>query len=142
MWIEWGPLAVKTYPGAAWVPSDLRATFDPDYGRRGLLWVHGALRVREWYSPVVRELLQKVVASGQEVRLIIDGTQVGGGHRLLMVAVAYRRRSLPIVWTWVKGSRGHSLATTPCALFAYIRTLLPEGRASWSWGIVSLARST
>lgn len=103
---------------------------------------NGALRVREWYSPVVRELLQKVVASGQEVRLIIDGTQVGGGHRLLMVAVAYRRRSLPIVWTWVKGSRGHSLATTPCALFAYIRTLLPEGRASWSWGIVSLARST
>jgi Transposase DDE domain len=44
-----------------------------------------------------------------------------------MVAVAYRRRSLPIAWTWLKGQRGHSLATTQCALFAYIRTLLPAG---------------
>jgi hypothetical protein len=88
---------------------------------------NGALRVREWYSPVATELLQEVVASGQVVRLIIDGTKVGGGHRLLMVAVAYRRRSLPIAWTWVKGTRGHSLATTQYALFAYIRTLLPEG---------------
>ena len=88
---------------------------------------NGALRVREWYGPVATELLSDVVASGQVVRLIIDGTKVGGGHRLLMVAVAYRRRSLPIAWTWLKGTRGHSLATTQCALFAYIRTLLPAG---------------
>ena len=86
-----------------------------------------ALRVREWYSPVATALLGDIVASGQSVRLIIDGTKVGRGHRLLMVAVAYRRRSLPIAWTWVKGTRGHSLATTQCALFAYIRTLLPAG---------------
>jgi hypothetical protein len=71
-------------------------------------------------------LLADIVASGQGVRLIIDGTKVGGGHRLLMVAVAYRHRSLPIVWTWVKGTRGHSLATTQCALFSYVRNLLPS----------------
>jgi hypothetical protein len=93
--------------------------------RLSRLLQNGALRVREWYSPVVRELLGNVVANGQEVRLIIDGTKVGGGHRLLMVALAYRRRSLPIAWTWVKGTRGHSLATTQCALFAYVRHLLP-----------------
>jgi hypothetical protein len=86
-----------------------------------------ALRVREWYRPVACELLCDAVASGQTVRLIIDGTKVGGGHRLLMVALAYRRRSLPIAWTWVKGTRGHSLASTQCALFAYIRKLLPVG---------------
>jgi len=95
--------------------------------RMSRLLQNGAWRVRDWYSPVARELLSDVVASGQVVRLIIDGTKVGGGHRLLMVAVAYRRRSLPIAWTWLKGQRGHSLATTQCALFAYIRTLLPEG---------------
>ncbi len=93
--------------------------------RLSRLLQNGALRVREWYSPVVCELLGHVVASGQTVRLIIDGTKVGGGHRLLMVALAYRRRSLPIAWTWVKGTRGHSLATTQCALFAYVRNLLP-----------------
>ena len=39
---ELGPLAVKTYPGEAWQLGRRRATFEPDYGRRGKLWVHGA----------------------------------------------------------------------------------------------------
>ncbi len=39
---EWGPLAVKTYPGAEWKAGPERATYEPDYGRRGMLWVHGA----------------------------------------------------------------------------------------------------
>jgi len=39
---ELGPLAVKTYPGAEWKQGPDRATFDPDYGRRGKVWVHGA----------------------------------------------------------------------------------------------------
>ena len=37
-----GPLAVKTYPGEDWVCRPGRATFEPDYGRRGNVWVHGA----------------------------------------------------------------------------------------------------
>jgi transposase len=39
---ELGPLAVKTYPGESYVPHGRRATYEPDYGRRGKLWVHGA----------------------------------------------------------------------------------------------------
>jgi transposase len=39
---ELGPLAVKTYPGAEWKAGPQRATFEPDYGRRGKLWAHGA----------------------------------------------------------------------------------------------------
>ena len=39
---EMGPLAVKTYPGEEWVQGDHRATFEPDYGRRGKLWTHDA----------------------------------------------------------------------------------------------------
>ena len=39
---ELGPLAVKTYPGETWQLGRNRATFEPDYGRRGKLWVHGA----------------------------------------------------------------------------------------------------
>lgn len=37
-----GPVAVKTYPGEEWKEGPNRATFEPDYGRRGKLWVHGA----------------------------------------------------------------------------------------------------
>lgn len=39
---EMGPLSAKTYPGETWQPGPYRATFEPDYGRRGTLWVHGA----------------------------------------------------------------------------------------------------
>lgn len=37
-----GPIAVKTYPGEEWKVGPYRATFEPDYGRRGKVWVHGA----------------------------------------------------------------------------------------------------
>jgi transposase len=36
-----GPIAVKTYPGEEWKVGPNRATFEPDYGRRGKVWVHG-----------------------------------------------------------------------------------------------------
>lgn len=39
---ELGPLAVKTYLGEEWQLGPGRATFEPDYGRRGKLWGHGA----------------------------------------------------------------------------------------------------
>ena len=39
---EMGPIAVKTYPGEEWKSGPYRATFEPDYGRRGKLWIHGA----------------------------------------------------------------------------------------------------
>jgi transposase len=38
---ELGPLAAKTYPGDEWKQGPQRATFAPDYGRRGTVWVHG-----------------------------------------------------------------------------------------------------
>jgi hypothetical protein len=37
-----GPLAAKTYPGEEWKCGPHRAIYEPDYGRRGNLWVHGA----------------------------------------------------------------------------------------------------
>lgn len=59
--------------------------------------------------------------------MIIDGSKVGAGHQLLMVAEAYRSRALPIAWTWVKGARGHSSASTQLMLLRYVRSLVPKG---------------
>jgi hypothetical protein len=87
-----------------------------------------ALQVRSWYEPMARSWLQSAAASG-EIRLIVDGSKVGFGHQLLMIAVAYRRRSIPIVWTWIKGARGHSSARTQLALLAYVQSLLPPDSA-------------
>lgn len=44
-----------------------------------------------------------------------------------MVAVAYRRRALPIMWTWRKGTRGHSPASAQIGLFHAVRLLVPPG---------------
>jgi hypothetical protein len=65
-----------------------------------------AIRVREWYEPIARNVLQAMADTVGEVRLIADRTQVGFGHRLLMASVAFRRRAIPIAWTWVRKNRG------------------------------------
>ena len=85
-----------------------------------------AVRVREWYTPVARNLIQSMAQTVGEIRLIADGTKVGFNHQLLMIAIAYRRRALPIAWTWVRCAKGHSSARKQLALLAYVRRLIPE----------------
>ena len=85
-----------------------------------------AFRVRQWYRTLAQDLLVQTTSSGS-VRLILDGSKVGAGHQLLMVSLAYRKRALPITWTWVRGGRGHSSSTKQLALLSYIHDLLPGG---------------
>jgi hypothetical protein len=83
------------------------------------------VRVREWYRPLAEKLLKAAAQSGRPLRLIIDGSKIGNGHQLLMVSLGYRRRALPIAWTWVQCKRGHSSGRIQCALLDYVRTLVP-----------------
>lgn len=85
----------------------------------------GGVVVRDWYGAVAREWLAAHAAG--EVHLIIDGSKVGFGHQLLMVGLAYRRRAIPLGWTWVKAVKGHSSGATHLALLRYVYTLLPAG---------------
>jgi hypothetical protein len=87
------------------------------------------IRVREWYKPIAVEWLAKQYARIGEIHLIVDGTKVGFGHQLLMVSLAYRRRAIPIAWTWVKHVRGHSTGNKQIALLAYVKTLIPSRAA-------------
>ena len=94
--------------------------------RRLSRFLEGAsLRVRSWYEPVARDLLQRQANSTHQVRLIVDGTKVGFRHQLLMVSLAYRRRALPIAWTWIRSNRGHSSACKQLALLEYVHELIP-----------------
>lgn len=86
-----------------------------------------AIRVRSWYAPWITAILDQIIAHDLPVRLIVDGSKVGFGHQLLMVAVAYRRRAIPVAWTWVKGSRGHSSSWKQRALLSYVHSLIPAG---------------
>ncbi len=83
--------------------------------------------VRSWYKPIAQAWLQSQFERVGEVRLIVDGTKVGFGHQLLMVSLAYRRRAVPIAWSWVKHVRGHSSAKQQIRLLKYVGTLLPKG---------------
>jgi hypothetical protein len=88
-----------------------------------------AIRVRRWYEPIACQWLEAQFQHIGEIRLIVDGTKIGFGHQLLIVCLAYRKRSIPIAWTWAKHVRGHSSAGKQLALLAYVRKLLPKGAA-------------
>jgi hypothetical protein len=103
-------------PGTACLPSLTR--------RMRRLLDNPAIRVRTWYEPIAKTIIQRL-AQG-EIRLIVDGSKIGFGHQLLLVAIAYRRRALPLGWTWVKGSRGHSSVHKQKALLTYVHGLIPS----------------
>jgi Transposase DDE domain len=88
-----------------------------------------AIRVREWYAPIAREWLETQFRHLGEIRLMVDGTKIGYGHQLLIVCLAYRKRAIPIAWTWVQRVKGHSTARQQLALLAYVRQLIPSGAA-------------
>ena len=85
-----------------------------------------AIKVREWYKPIAKQWIAAQWKHVGEIRLIVDGTKIGFGHQLLMVSLAYRRRSIPIAWDWVKQVRGHSGAKKQIELLKYVKTLLPK----------------
>jgi len=78
--------------------------------------------VRWWY----RALAEQIVARwrGGRLTLILDASKVGFGHQLLMLAVAYKRRALPLVWCWLDCAKGHSSAHVQVAWVAYARGLI------------------
>lgn len=102
-------------PGAAKLTSQTR---------RIQRWLcNSAINVRTWYEPVARRVL--AVYAGQQICLIVDGSKVGFGHQLLMVAIAYRKRAIPLAWTWVNKARGHSSAKKQIELLTYVYGLIP-----------------
>jgi hypothetical protein len=86
-----------------------------------------ALRVRPLYQPVAREWLEFQARTTGRIQLVIDGTKVGSGHQLLLVAILFRRRAVPLVWTWMRSVKGHSSAGKQMALLSYAQKLIPAG---------------
>jgi hypothetical protein len=87
------------------------------------------ININAWYEPVAREWLEKQTKNLQQIQLIVDGKKVGFAHQLLIVSLPYRKRDIPIAWTWVKHIRGHSTPEAQLALLDYVRSLLPNGIA-------------
>jgi len=79
---------------------------------------------RKWYEPVAKSIIRQAQKHKTPLRLLVDGSRIGNRHQLLMVALWYRNRALPIAWTWVRHVKGHSSFQTQNALLNYVETLL------------------
>lgn len=90
---------------------------------------NAALNVRDWYAPIAHQWIESQAVSGQQIRLIVDGTKVGFTYQLLMVSLAYRHRAIPVAWTWVRHIKGHSTSHLQLSLLSYVHSLLPRGIA-------------
>jgi hypothetical protein len=86
-----------------------------------------AIRVRSLYQPIGKAWLDFQGQTTGRIRLAMDGTKVGSGHQLLMVAILFRRRAVPLVWTWMRCEKGHSSVRKQLALLEYVRKWIPAG---------------
>jgi hypothetical protein len=85
-----------------------------------------AVDARSWYRSIAKAWLLSQFQQVGEIRLIVDGTKIGFGHQLLMVSLAYRRRAVPIAWSWIRYVRGHSSGKQQVSLLKYVGSLIPQ----------------
>lgn len=79
------------------------------------------------FAPFAEALLQSLPAS-EPLTLVMDGSEVGRGCLALMIAVVYQGRALPLMWTVIKGKKGHFPENTHVALVKKVQSLIPNGR--------------
>ncbi len=88
---------------------------------------NAAVRALVWYEPVARQLLAQAAAAQGEVHLLVDTISVHARVQVIVVSLAFRRRALPLAWTWVRHKKGHSSRVQQRALLARVRRWIPEG---------------
>lgn len=88
--------------------------------------------VRDWYHPLAQQLVHAF--AGKEIRLVIDCTKVGFHYRLMTIGIAYKKRTLPLVWSVHKGRKGHVAVAEQLKLFNYVQRLLPRKSKVWVMG--------
>jgi hypothetical protein len=58
--------------------------------------------------------------------LVLDGTTAGRGCMVLMASVVYHGRAIPLLWSVVKGKKGHLPQAEHCALITRLQTVIPD----------------
>src|SRR4051794_32815279 len=87
-------------------------------------------------EPFAREVLEQAVAEGQPVVLILDQSKLSERHQVLMLALRYGERALPLAWRVEKGR----LASPRRRRFWKLwRPGCRRERRCGSWGIASTA---
>jgi len=151
---ELGPLAVKTYPGEEWHLGEHRATFEPDYGRRGKLWVHGAFEPATGQATILTcpgrdsashiQLLEKAMSEFPAERwLFIEDNLVIHTSREVRLALASRPEIqiqflpkyacwLNLIEPWWKQLKSLALKGRYFEDLEHLTQALYEGLAYWN----------
>lgn len=88
---------------------------------------HSPFPVRQWYAPTAQSLLGMAGQTTGEIRLIVDATKVSAHHQLVMIALAYHHRAVPLIWDWVPYAKGHSPLAKQKKLVEALQKWLPPG---------------
>ena len=75
------------------------------------------------WLPFARPLLSGLAQL--PLTILLDGTTAGRGCVVLMASVVYRGRAIPLLWTVVKGKKGHLSEQVHCALIDRLQELIP-----------------
>jgi len=87
-------------------------------------WVkHEAITPETIWLPFARAVLQGVAHT--PLTIVLDGTVAGRGCVVLMASLVYQRRAIPLLWTVVKGKKGHLPEALHCALIGRLREVIP-----------------
>jgi hypothetical protein len=84
---------------------------------------NAAVQTSQWYQPVARSLLAG--ATQRRLTLIIDASKIGAHQQLVIVALAYHHRALPLAWGWVPYRQGMVAFRTTRQVCAQVQALLP-----------------
>jgi len=85
-----------------------------------------------WYAPVAQEIIRHLPVG--PITLVVDTTKVGFDHRVLSIGVAFKKRTLPLVWSVHRGSKGHTKVAEQLDLFTKVAKMLPENTEIWVVG--------
>lgn len=87
-------------------------------------WVkHEAITCEALWLPFARAVLASLAHA--PLTILLDGTTAGRGCMVLMASVVYRSRAIPLLWTVVKGKKGHLPEDVHCALIGRLQDLIP-----------------
>ena len=84
---------------------------------------HKDITAEALWLPFARPLLQGLAQT--PLTILLDGTTAGRGCVILMASVVYRGRAIPLLWTVVKGKKGHLPEQEHCALIRRLQELIP-----------------
>ena len=86
-------------------------------------WVkHDAITPDALWLPFARAVVASLAQS--RLTLVLDGTTAGRGCVVLMASVLYQGRAIPLLWTVVKGKKGHLPHQVHCALIQRLQNVM------------------